>query len=178
MSLLKINFYDFLSLPHNPEELFTLLYILEKKSNYEIYKAIHNETREIFAIKIIPLDNRTSYKNLKEESLIMNSLKNCDNIIKYYGSFFSFKSKNIWLIFEYCPPGSLYDLLNIIERPLIEQEISIIINDILNALIYMHQLNIVHGHIKLSNILLTEKAVSKIGNFGKANQLLNNSFNL
>ena len=178
MSLLKINFYDFLSLPNNPEELFTLLYIIEKKSNYEIYKAIHNESREIFSIKIIPLDNETSYLNLKEESLIMNSLKNCDNIIKYYGSYFSFKSKNIWLIFEYCPPGSIYDLLNIIERPLIEQEISIIINDILNAMIYMHQLNIVHGHVKLTNILLTEKAVAKIGNFSKANQLLNNSYKL
>ena len=40
----------------------------------------------------------------------------------------------------------------------------------------MHQLNIIHGHIKLSNILLTEKAVSKLGNFSKANQLLNNSY--
>ena len=48
--------YDFFSLPHNPEELFTLLYLLGKKDNYEIYKAIYNETRDIFCVKIIPLD--------------------------------------------------------------------------------------------------------------------------
>ena len=171
----NLKFYDFLSLPHNPEELFTLLYIIEKKENYEIYKAINNETREIFAIKIIPLDTKISYRKLRQESLIMKSLQNCDNIIRYYGSYFSFKSKNIWLIFEYFPPGSLYDLLNVIERPLIEQEISMIINDILVALVYMHQLNIIHDHIKLTNILLKENGRSKLGNFSQAKQRLNNS---
>ena len=173
ISISKTNFIDFLSFPHNPEELFTLLYIIESNENYENYKAIHNETREMYAIKIQPLNNNISYDKLKEESLIMNSLKNCDNIIKYFGSYFSLKSKNIWLIYEYCPSGSIYDLLKTIERPLIEQEISIIINDILNALIYMHQINIINGNIKITNILLSETAVSKLGNFSKAKQTLN-----
>ena len=173
ISISKTYFFDFLSFPNNPEELFTLLYIIESNENYEIYKAINNETREIYAIKIIPLNDNISYDKLKEESLIMNSLKNCDNIIKYFGSYFSIKSKNIWLVYEYCPSGSVYDLLKTIERPLIEQEISIIINDILNALIYMHQINIINGNIKITNILLSETAVSKLGNFSKAKQTLN-----
>ena len=174
---IKTRFYDFLSYPHNPEELFTLLYIIEKKENYEIYKAIYNETREIFSIKIIPLDEKASFHKLNQESLIMKSLKKNENIIHYYGSFFSFKLKNIWLVFEYCPPGSVYDLLKAIERPLIEQEISIIINDILHGLIYMHQLNITHTNIKLSNILISENGVAKLGNFSYAIQKLNNSIN-
>ena len=175
INISNIKFFDFLSFPHNPEELFTLLYIIEKNDNYEIYKAIHNETREIFAIKIIPLNNKISYQKLREESLIMNSLKNCENIIKYFGSYFSIKSKNLWLIYEYFPAGSVHDLLNAIERPLIEQEISIIINGILNALVYMHQLNIIHGNIKTTNILISENSMAKLGNFSKASQKLNNS---
>ena len=174
-SIRNIDSYDFLSFPHNPEDYYTLLYMIEKNDNYEIYKAINNETREIFSIKIIPLDNKISYDKLKEESLIMKSLTNCENIIKYYGSFFSFRAKNIWLIYEYCPSGSVYDLLKIIERSLIEQEISIIINDILNALIYIHQLNIIHGNIKSTNILLKEDGKVKLGNFSKANQILDNT---
>ena len=105
----------------------------------------------------------------------MNSLKNCENIIKYFGSYFSIKSKNLWLIYEYFPAGSVHDLLNAIERPLIEQEISIIINGILNALVYMHQLNIIHGNIKTTNILISENSMAKLGNFSKASQKLNNS---
>ena len=175
---ININSYDFLSFPHNPEDFYTLLYVIEKNDNYKIYKAIHNETREIYAIKIIPLDNRISYQQLKKEFLIMKSLKNCENIVKYYGSFFSFNSKNIWLIYEYCPAGSVYDLLKVIKRPLIEQEISIIINDIIHALIYMHQLNIAHGNIKLTNILLSENAKAKLGNFTRANQQIDTNISL
>ena len=174
---IKPQFYDFLSLPHNPEDIYTLLYIIEKNDNYEIYKAINNETRDIVSIKIIPLDNKISYQKLKQETLILKSLKKCENIIHYYGSYFSFKSKNIWLIYEYCPPGSVYDLLKAIERPLIEQEIAILINDILCGLVYMNQLNIVHNNIKITNILLGEKAMAKLGNFSQANQKLNNFYN-
>ena len=114
----KTLFYDFFSFPHNPEELFTLLYLIGKGDNYEIYKAINNETREIFCIKIYQLDKNNSdfentknneissklfFQKLKQETALMKSLKNCENITQYYGSYLSFKSKNIWLIYEYCP---------------------------------------------------------------------------
>ena len=171
----NIKSYDFLSFPHNPEDLYTLLYKIEKNSNYEIYKAIDNETREIYSIKIIPFDDRISYPKLKQEVSLMKSLKNCENIIKYYGSFLSFKSKSIWLIYEYCPSGSLYDLLKTIERPLAEKEILIILNDILNALAFIHQLNIIHSNIKITNILINENAKAKLGNFSKAIQTLDDS---
>jgi len=171
----KNEFYDFMSLPHNPEELFELLYIIQKNERYEIYKAINNESREVYAIKIISLGDSTFFQKLKEETLIMKSLNKCENIVKYYGSYFCLKTKKIWLIYEYCPAGSVYDLMKAIDRPLIEHEISIIINDILKALAFMHQLNIVHNHIKLSNILITENAISKLSNFSYSFEISNNS---
>ena len=184
--------YDFFSFPHNPEELFTLLYLIGKSENNEIYKAINNETRDVYCVKIISLDknienenNKNSenssklfFQKLKQETLLMKSIKNCENIVQYYGSFLSFKSKNIWLIYEYCPSGSLYDLMKILDREFTEHEISIIINDILHGLIYIHQLNIIHKNIKLTNILLNEKGIVKLNNFSKSVQALNtNMFN-
>ena len=186
----KTLFYDFFSLPHNPEELFTLLYLLGKNDNYEIYKAIYNETRDIFCVKIIPLDkniieidksckvsensSKLLFQKLKQETLLMKSLKNCENITQYYGSFLSFKSRNIWLIYEYCPLGSVYDLMKIIDRPLTEEEISIIMNDIIHGLIYIHQLNIIHRNIKITNILLNDNGNAKLNNFSKSVQKLDN----
>lgn len=186
----KSLFYDFFSFPHNPEELFTLLYVIGKNDNYEIYKAINNETRDVYCVKIITFEkNNVEFENnkndenssklffqkLKQETLLMKSMKNCENIIKYYGSFLSFKSKNIWLIYEYCPSGSLYDLMKILDREFTEHEISIIINDILHGLIYIHQLNIIHKNMKITNILLNEKGIAKLNNFSKSIQSLNNN---
>lgn len=185
----KTVFYDFFSFPHNPEDLFTLLYLIGKSESYEIYKAINNETREVFCIKIISLDkniiDNENYQNnektsklffekIKQETSLMKSIKKCENIAQYYGSFLSFKSRNIWLIYEYCPIGSLYDLMKLLNRDLTEQEISIIMNDILHGLIYIHQLNIIHKNIKITNILINEKGIAKLNNFSKSIQNLNN----
>ena len=173
-------FYDFFSFPHNPEDLFTLLYLLYKNEKYEIYKGIYNETRDIFCIKIIPLDktsensSKSLFQKIKQETLLMKTFKNCENITHYYGSFLSFKSKSVWLIYEYCPAGSTYDLMNVINRPLSEEEISIIMNDIIHGLIYIHQLNIFHRNIKITNILLNENGNAQLNNFSKSFQKINN----
>ena len=177
----KTLFYDFFSNPNNPEELFSLLYLLSKSDKDEIYKAIYNETREIFCIKKICLDNifidkKTSkkfYNQMKEETSLMKSLTNHENILQYFGSFFSFETKNVYLIYEYLKGGSVLDLGKILDRNFTEEEIAIIINDILHGLIHLHQLNIVNRNIKINNILLTQDGKAKIGNFEKAIQKLN-----
>ena len=176
-------FHDFFSNPNNPEELFSLLYLLHSSEKSEIYKAIFNETREIFCIKKFGLDNifterKTSknfYNQMKEETSLMKSLKNNENILQYFGSFFSFETKNIFLIYEYLKTGSVLDLGKILDRNFTEEEIALIINDILHGLIYIHQLNIVNRNIKINNIRLTDDGKAKIGNFEKAFQKLNNN---
>ena len=52
----KINetkFYDVLSIPSNPEDLFTLLYPIGNGGFGKVYKAIHNSSKQVYAIKII-----------------------------------------------------------------------------------------------------------------------------
>ena len=184
-----IPFFDFFSIPHNPEEIFELLYLIGKGDYYELYKAIHISTGDIFCIKIIMLEKFAKknengnkiqknliFQKLKQEALIMRFLKGCDNINKYLGSYFSFKFNNLWLIYEYCPCGSVYDLIKEIERPLTEEEISVIINDILRGLGYMQQLNIIHRNLKMTNILINGKGTAKLSDFSKSVQILNNEF--
>ena len=52
----KINepkFYDILSIPSNPEDLFTLLYPIGNGGFGKVYKAIHNSSKQIYSIKIV-----------------------------------------------------------------------------------------------------------------------------
>ena len=179
---IKSSFLDFLSYHQNPEKLFTLLYLIYKsdKDNEEIYKAISNKTREIFCIKIF-LYEKNIYNKKKEEICIINSLKNKDNILQYYGSFYSIETKKIWMVYEYHEPGSVLDLGHILDRNFTEEEIALIINDILHALINIHQLNIVNRNICCKNILLNNKGNALLSNFEKSFQKLNisnNQFNL
>ena len=183
---------DFLSLPSNPEDLFTLLYPISKNKNNEIYKAIYKTTRELFAIKILPYskfinnnpnskeiqDNFLFSEKIKQQSLILKNTYNNEYIIKYYGSFLSLKTNSIWLIFEYCNAGSIIDLTNVIERNLTEEEISIIANMILHALLKLNQVNIIHRNINSSNILLNSNGKIKLNNFTDAIQLLNYELSL
>ena len=89
-------FHDFFSEPNNPEELFSPLFTIYKSEKTEIFKAIYNETREIFCIKKINSQNfltnkKTSknfYNQIKEETSLMKCLKNNENILQYLGSFF------------------------------------------------------------------------------------------
>ena len=174
-------FYDFFSYPNNPEELFTPLYLLYKSEKCEIYKAIYNLTREIYCIKKFNSENffndknssKNFYDKIKEETTLMKSIKHCEYILKYHGSYFSFSTKNIYLIYDYIEGGSIFDLRKILNRNFTEIEIALMTNDILHGLIYLHQLNIVNKNIKITNILLTKEGNAKISNFEKASQKLN-----
>ena len=171
------NFSDVLSLSTEPENLFTLLYTLNINSKNKTYKAIHNESREIYAIKIIPIiENNIKY--LHNEIVLLKVLNKSEFIIKYYGSYISYKTNSIWLIFEYCCSGSAFDLMISMRRSFKEKEISEILKNILHALIFLHQINIFHKNIKASKILIKSNGIVKLNDFSKSIQILKNNRNL
>ncbi len=55
--------------------------------------------------------------------------------------------------------------------PITEKHISVISRDVLNALNYLHRNNIIHRDIKAANILMTERGVVKMCDFGVAGRL-------
>jgi serine/threonine protein kinase len=66
---------------------------------------------------------------------------------------------------EYCPDGSLADIMRNKKQVFEEKDISQIMGQILEGLHFLHQRNIVHRDIKASNLLMKD-GVIKIADFG------------
>ena len=185
-------FSDILSISSNPEDLFTLLYPIGHGGFGTVYKAIHNETRTIYAIKIIDfihgLKNKTinntdikggfqnlffnfNYSSAQQESFLMKLCHKSSYIVNYYGSYYSKKTNTLWLILEYCPAGSVIDLMLSMNRTYTEQEISTIMKNVLKGLILIHSKNLIHRDIKAANIFLSEDGFAKLGDFGVGTKL-------
>ena len=170
------NFCDILSIPSNPEDLFTLLYPIGRGEFGSVYKAMHNSSNKIYAIKIIDYsknNNRENnniinhnYYSIQQEISFLKLVKESDYILKYYGSYFSRKSNTIWLVLEYCSAGSLIDFMLSMERAFSEVEVATIMEMVLKGLAFIHNKNLIHRNIKGSNILLSENGYAKIADFG------------
>ena len=178
-------FSDVLSIPSNPEDLFTLLYQIGRGGFGKVYKAMHNSTNKIYAIKIIDYtkdcisnkkDISFNYQSIQQETSVMRLVQNSDYITKYYGSYYSRKSNTIWLILEYCSCGSAVDLMLSMDRTLSEVEVSTIIEMVLKGLIDIHNINLIHRDIKGSNILLSEDGYAKLADFGVGIQLTDEEY--
>ena len=176
------NFSDVLSVPSNPEDLFTLLYPIGTGGFGKVYKAVHKSTNQIYAIKIIDYtkdcnSNKKNicfnYESILQETSTMKLVNDCNYIVKYYGSYYSRKSNTLWLILEYCSCGSAVDLMLSMDRTLSEIEVSTIIEMILKGLIHIHKKNLIHRDVKGANILLSEDGYAKLGDFGVGIQLNN-----
>ena len=172
----SIMFSDILSIPSNPEDLFTILYPIGHGAFGTVYKALHNSSNQVYAIKIIDYskdnnkDNNNiidyNYNSIQQETSLMKKVDKSDYIVKYYGSYFSRKTNTIWLILEYCSSGSAIDLMLSMDRTFSEVEVATIMEMILKGLILMHKENLIHRDIKGANILLSEDGYAKLGDFG------------
>ena len=182
------NFYDILSIPSNPEDLFTLIYPIGHGAFGSVYKAVHNSTKKTYAIKIIDYskDNNKennniinfNYMSVQQETSIMKLVSDSKYIVKYYGSYFSRKSNTLWLILEYCSSGSANDLMFSMNRTFSEVELATIMEMVLQGLALMHKKNLIHRDIKGANILLSEDGYAKLGDFGVGAQLSTEKFRM
>ena len=176
MKIESPKFYDILSIPSTPEDLFTLQYPIGHGAFGTVYKAVHNSTNKIYAIKIIDYskdnnkDNNNiinyNYNSVQQETSLMRKVNKSDYIVKYYGSYFSRKTNTIWLILEYCSSGSAIDLMLSMDRTFSEVEVATMMEMILKGLILMHGENLIHRDIKGANILISEEGYAKLGDFG------------
>ena len=182
------DFYDILSIPSNPEDLFTLINPIGHGAFGSVYKAIHNSTNKTYAIKIIDYskDNNKennniinfNYFSVQQETSIMRLVKDSKYIVKYYGSYFSRKSNTLWLILEYCSSGSANDLMFSMNRTFSEVELATIMEMVLQGLALIHKKNLIHRDIKGANILLSEDGYAKLGDFGVGAQLSSEKYRM
>jgi serine/threonine protein kinase len=154
--------------------------ILSKGTNTTIYIGRKIKNNENIVIKKLEITNKTTTLQMQEivtETSISNFLKNkkSDNIVKIIDIIENFD--NTYIIMEYYEGGNLLDLM--INKKIDNNNIKIYFNQILNAISFLNDNNIVHGDIKPENILLTiDKKNIKICDFCFAKKINNIDKNL
>lgn len=115
-----------------------------------VYKAKNKYLKNIVAIKMIKKENENDNEIIKE----LNKLKKLShpNIVKIHEFYCSQKYHQI--ITEYCKKG---DFNKYIRNNLTEKQLAVIFYQIFSGLCYLHNNKIIHGNIKLKNIMFLTK---------------------
>ena len=137
----------------NPLEHYSIIKNLGKGTFGTVYKVMHKETGVIRAMKVIPkiiLKCNFTDDDISQEINILKRLEH-PHIIKLF-EFYNFK-KNFYLINEFCTEGDLSEKLAEI-RKFPEFFVKLLMIQIFNAVMYLNQMNVIHGDLKLENIMI------------------------
>jgi serine/threonine protein kinase len=140
---------------------YTLLSLLGRGGQGAVYLCKDSQTEERYAAKV------SSMTHALQELQSLRSLWN-PNVIYLYESFVECGVS--FLIFEYCPGGSLAD--KILHKPIPRNELDPICLQLISALRACHAQHIAHLDIKPQNILIDKIGRVKLADFGTS-QIIN-----
>ena len=134
---------------------------IKKEKNDIIYEAKHNLTNKKVAIKKTKIlqDNMKNITNISREAIFLTSLKN-KNIIKVYNNFMY--KDNFYVVMKLGKGGNLFEYLQSIKIRLSEEQSKKYFKQLYNAILYIHNNNIVHGNLKPSNVLFLDEKKTKL----------------
>ena len=116
------------------------------------------------ALKKIQADNISMNRQLLIELKQMKDLQH-DHLVRFVGA--CLDHSNPLLVTEYCPRGSLQDILEEEEMDLDWNFKYSLINDIVKGLSFIHSSDInLHGNLKSSNCVVDSRFVLKLTDFG------------
>ncbi|XP_059082749.1 mitogen-activated protein kinase kinase kinase 4-like isoform X4 [Tigriopus californicus] len=134
----------------------------------KVYTAINNETGDIMAMKEIPLqpNDHKTLRNVADELRIFESIHH-KHLINHYGV--EVHREEMLIFMEYCPEGTLEDLVSTMEDGLEEILLRKYTRQLLDAVACLHMHGVVHRDIKGANIFLAdEMRTLKLGDYGCA----------
>ena len=130
-----------------------------------VYRARDTISKKIVALKKVRMDKEKDglpISSLREIKLLMNTSHR--NIVKLNEIAVGRKLENIFLVMEYCYQD-LASLLDNMTSPFSEAQVKCLMKQLLNGVEHLHFKYIIHRDLKVSNLLLTDKGILKIGMF-------------
>ncbi|CAI2165932.1 2504_t:CDS:2 [Funneliformis geosporum] len=133
----------------------------EPPRTVRLRKYVHVKTKEDFAFKRVDKEN---YNTVKNQVTILKKLKDCQNIIHFYGLTKDDKD-DFHSVTEWAENKNLRDYI-ISYGQIIEMRLRIrFAYDIAKGLNFLNSVKIVHRDIRSENIVITYNDVAKITNF-------------
>ncbi|KAJ9591396.1 hypothetical protein L9F63_002002, partial [Diploptera punctata] len=128
-----------------------------------LYRKIADDTLVVIKeVNMIDLTATERQMALNEAQVL--SLLDHPNIVSYLGSF---EQDGVLMIeMEYADGGTLAQMLSHRARRLDEREILMLFRQIVAAIRYMHDHNILHRDLKTANVFLNKDNTIKVGDFG------------
>lgn len=141
--------------------------MLGKGGFAKVYKVTSCDTNKEYAVKIVPKANLVKSRarqKLQTEIKIHRTMKH-SNICEYK-HFFEDKT-NCYILLELCSNHSLNEMIKR-RKTLTEEETRLLMAQLLEALTFMHDCNVIHRDLKLGNLFLSKSMNIKVGDFGLA----------
>ncbi|MGH0139050.1 UNVERIFIED_CONTAM: hypothetical protein FKN15_070977 [Acipenser sinensis] len=117
------------------------------------------------AVKLIHKKHFTLVKTIRKEVKQVRELDH-PNLCKFIGG--SIEVPNVAIVIEYCPKGSLMDVLLNEDVPLNWGFRLSFATDIARGMAYLHQHRIFHGRLHSKNCVIDDRWVCKIADYGLA----------
>jgi len=146
-------------------EDFALLRVVGKGSFGKVLQVRKKNTTEIYAMKILKKEHiykRNQVEHTKTERRVLERITH-PFIINLH--FACQTDKKLYLVLEYCPGGELFFHLGRARR-FTEQRARFYAAEILLAIEYLHNLDIIYRDLKPENILLDSEGHVKLTDFG------------
>lgn len=139
------------------------------------------------AVKVVPptAGSAAGLRGLLREIAVLSGLRH-HHIVRYFGSFFVPRTRNLWIVMELCAGGSVADLLRRRRAEarlhgyagggsappgntlLPESVLRLAVSEALQALCFIHGRGHLHRDLKCGNLLLTRGGAVKLADFGVA----------
>uniref|UniRef100_A0A3Q2XMV3 non-specific protein-tyrosine kinase n=1 Tax=Hippocampus comes TaxID=109280 RepID=A0A3Q2XMV3_HIPCM len=129
------------------------------------YDPLQDNTGEVVAVKKLQHGTAEHVRDFEREIDILKSLQH-DNIVKYKGVCYSFRRRNLRLVMEYLPFGSLRDYLIKNKERMDRHKLMRYTSQICKGMEYLSGKRYIHRDLATRNILVESERRVKIGDFG------------
>uniref|UniRef100_A0A3Q3K8Q4 Tyrosine-protein kinase n=1 Tax=Monopterus albus TaxID=43700 RepID=A0A3Q3K8Q4_MONAL len=129
------------------------------------YDPLQDSTGEVVAVKKLQHSTAEHLRDFEREIDILKSLQH-ENIVKYKGVCYSAGRRNLRLIMEYLPYGSLRDYLIKHKDHFDSKKLQLYASQICKGMDYLATRRYIHRDLATRNILVESEMRVKIGDFG------------